>query len=137
MMEISEKKLIVAIGGMFLLGVVFAVANGYYTQQTGNPLPLIAYAIAFIALAVGSSLVLLFQSRINRNQLETVLKILPSDERRIMEILVVRKELEQKHLVVLSGLSKVKVSRVLAKLEQRGIVEKKASGYTNLVILKL
>ncbi len=136
-MEISEKRLIIAIGIVFLLGVFFSIANGYYTQQTGNPFPLIAYAIAFISLAVGSALVLLFQSRINRMQLETVLKILPSDERKIMEILVERSEIEQKHLVVLSGLSKVKVSRVLTKLEQRGIIEKKASGYTNLVLLRL
>lgn len=136
-MEISEKKLVIAIGGVFLLGVLFSIGNGYYTKQTGDPLPLIAYAIAVVSLAVGSALVLFFQSRINRVQLETVLKILPSDERSIMQILVQRKEIEQKHLVVLSGLSKVKVSRVLAKLAQRGIVEKKASGYTNLVILKL
>ncbi|MBI1969889.1 MarR family transcriptional regulator [Candidatus Woesearchaeota archaeon] len=136
-MEISEKKLVIAIGAVFLLGVFFSIANGYYTQKTGDPLPLIAYAIAFISLAVGSALVLLFQSRINKMQLENILKILPQEERKIMEILVERKEIEQKHLVVLSGLSKVKVSRVLAKLEQRGIVEKKASGYTNLVIVKL
>ena len=136
-MEISEKKIIAALGLVFLLGVAFSIMNGYYTEKTGNQFPLIAYAIAFISLAIGATLVLLFQSKINKMQLQSILKILPSDERVLLHILIQRKELEQKHLVVLSGLSKVKVSRVLSKLEQRGIVEKKESGYTNLIILKI
>ena len=136
-MEISEKKIIIALGLVVLLGVIFSLMNGYYTEKTGNQFPLIAYAIAFISLAIGATLVLLFQSKINKIQLQNILKILPADERTVLQILVQRKELEQKHLVVLSGLSKVKISRLLTKLEQRGIIEKKDSGYTNLVILKI
>lgn len=136
-MEVGEKKIIVALGLVFLLGALFSITNGYYAERTGNQFPLIAYAIAFISLAIGATLVILFQSRISKIQLQNVLKILPADERNILGILIQRKELEQKHLVVLSGLSKVKVSRILMKLEQRGIVEKKVSGYTNLVLLKI
>ncbi|MBU4342216.1 MAG: hypothetical protein KJ928_06435, partial [Candidatus Altiarchaeota archaeon] len=51
--------------------------------------------------------------------------------------LVREKKMEQTYLVAESGLSKVKVSRVLSKLEQRGIVEKKPLGNTNLVKLRV
>lgn len=136
-MEIDERKLVIGLGLVFLLGVLFSVANGYYTKTTGQQFSFLIYALVLAALALGSGIVLLFQSRINRMQLKSLLKILPREERIVLQILVGRKELEQKHLVVLSGLSKVQVSRVLKKLEERGIVERKPSGYTNLVILKL
>src|SRR3989344_1969589 len=106
-MEVSEKKVIIALGLVFLLGVLFSIANGYYTEKTGTQLPLVAYAIAFISLAIGATLVVLFQSKINKIHLRNVLKILPQDERKILDVLFQRRELEQKHLVVLSGLSKV------------------------------
>jgi uncharacterized membrane protein len=35
-----------------------------------------------------------------------------------------------------SGLSKVKVSRILSRLEQRNVIEKKPHGNTNLIIKK-
>ncbi len=137
-MEISEKRLVVAFMAIFMLGVLFSIINGYYTQSTGTPLPIVFYGLIFLAIGVGALIILLFQWKINQRQLERILKLLPHDERIVLEVLVKDKKVEQSHLVAETGLSKVKVSRVTSKLEQRGVVKKKRGvGNTNLVILDI
>lgn len=137
-MEISEKRLGVAFAAIFMFGVLFSFINGYYVQSTGSQLPILVYALIFIAIGVGAFIILLFQWKINQRQLERVLRILPSDERMVLEVLVREKRLEQAYLVAETGLSKVKVSRVTSKLEQRGVVKKKRGvGNTNLVVLDI
>ena len=74
--------------------------------------------------------------KINKIQLERVLKILPREERVVVKILLDNDgSVEQNKLVVLSGFNKVQISRILHKLDQRGVVEKKHMGNTNLVVL--
>lgn len=136
-MEVSESKLIIAVVMVFLLGVFFSLINGYYTKTYGTPLPIIVYALAVVSLGVGAFLVTLFQWKINQRQLERILKILPEDERKVMEILVKEKRIEQAYLVAETGLSKVKISRITSKLQGRGIVKKKKFGNTNLVTLDI
>lgn len=122
---------------VFLLGISFAIVNGYYVTESGESLPVIVYAIAFVSLLVGASVVLLFQYRVNRAQIGGVLTLLPGDERAVVKVLLENgNRIEQSHLVALSGLSKVKVSRILARLTQRGVIEKRPLGNTNLVQLK-
>jgi uncharacterized membrane protein len=55
----------------------------------------------------------------------------------VIQLLIERNEIEQKRLATLTELNTVKISRVISTLEQRGIIEKKKQGYTNLIILKL
>ncbi len=137
-MDIQPKRLVIAFALVFLLGVLFAVVNGYYTSEEGTALPLITYAIAFVSLALGAFLVILFQWRVNRAQLEKVLAILPQEERRIVRLLLDhRNSLEQNRLVALSGYHKVKISRIVSTLEQRGVVKKTPLGNTNLVVLDI
>ncbi|VVB53945.1 Uncharacterised protein [uncultured archaeon] len=136
-MEVSEKRLLIAIFAVFLLGILFSIVNGLYTEETGEPIPLIVYGLAALSLGVGAFLVLLFQWRISQAQMLHVLKALPSDERKILEVLVKEKRIEQSYLVAMTGLSKVRVSRTLSRLEGRGILEKKQLGNTNLVVLKI
>ncbi|MBN2250581.1 MAG: hypothetical protein JW724_00720 [Candidatus Altiarchaeota archaeon] len=134
-MEVSETRLGIAIIAVFGLGILFSILNGYYTEDTGAPIPMIVYGMTAVAMAVGALLVLLFQWKISRKQLYRILKVLPEDERAIIELLVKEKRMEQNMLVAETGLSKVKVCRALAKLEQRRIIEKKPLGNTNLVKL--
>jgi uncharacterized membrane protein len=129
-MEVSETRLGVAIIAVFGLGILFSILNGYYIEDTGEPIPMIVYGMTAVAMGVGALLVLLFQWKISQKQLYRILKVLPEDERAIIEILVKEKRMEQE-----SGLSKVKVSRTLSKLEQRNIIEKKPLGNTNLIKL--
>jgi len=136
-MEVSETRLGIAIVAVFTLGILFSILNGYYLEDTGEPIPLIVYGMTAASMAVGALIILLFQWRISRRQMEELLRILPEDERGILALLLKEKRMEQTYLVAESGLSKVKVSRILSKLQQRGIVEKKPLGNTNLVKLKI
>ncbi|RME52433.1 hypothetical protein D6783_04915 [Candidatus Woesearchaeota archaeon] len=137
-MEIEPKRLIVGMTLVFLLGISFAIVNGFYVQSSGEALPLVVYGLAFLSLLVGASVMLLFQWKINKAQVFRLVKLLPPEERVIVKILLEHNNrLEQNYVVALSGLSKVKVSRILARLSERGVVEKKPLGNTNLVVLKV
>ena len=137
-MEISPKKLIIALALVFLLGVLFAVVNGYYATSEGSSLPLIVYGISFVSIIVGGAIVIMFQWKINDIQLKKVVKILPPEERIIVALLMENKNsLEQNKLVALSGYHKVKVSRLIKELENRGVVKKTNLGNTNLIVLNI
>jgi len=137
-LEVSIKKLVLALGSVFILGVMFAIVNGVYTESTNSSLPIIVYFIAIISILVGVFLTLLFQWRINKIQLERVLKILPDDERKVVSLLIENNNsLEQNKLVALTGLNKVKISRLISELESRGIIKKTDLGNTNLIVLSV
>ena len=137
-MDIDNKRLIIGMSFIFVLGIMFAIVNGFYTSSTNEQLPLIVYGISFLSIIIGAFIVVLFQWKINKIQLEKVLKILPSEERVIVKVLLDNDDsIEQNKLVVLSGFTKVKVSRIVKKLVEKEVVEKKFMGNTNLVLLKI
>ena len=137
-MDIDNKRLIIGMSFIFVLGIMFAIVNGFYTSSTNEQLPLIVYGISFLSIIIGAFIVVLFQWKMNKIQLEKVLKILPSEERVIVKVLLDNDDsIEQNKLVVLSGFTKVKVSRIVKKLVEREVVEKKFMGNTNLVLLKI
>jgi uncharacterized membrane protein len=137
-MDISPKKLVTALALVFLLGVLFAVVNGYYTQNEQSPLPIIVYGISFISIVLGGAIVIMFQWKINKMQLEKVVKILPSEEKKIITLLLENNNsIEQNKLVALSDYNKVKISRIIKELELRGVVKKTNLGNTNLIVLKI
>jgi len=71
------------------------------------------------------------------SRLEKVVAKLEGDEKKLCELIkddggaVFQSELVEK-----TGLSKVKVTRTLDKLEGKGIIERRRRGMTNLVLLK-
>lgn len=66
-----------------------------------------------------------------------VLKTLQGDEKLVLEkVIEADGSIFQSDLVSKSGLGKVKVSRILDKLEGKGLVETKTRGMTNVVLLK-
>lgn len=139
-MDIPKNKLLISAGLIGLLGILITVFSIYHTKHMGDSFlqyPLFLYGTTILSLAVGGFIVYLFEEKINKLQLSKLLSILPTDERKVLKILLDRKEIEQKKLTTLSELSTVKISRVISVLEQRGIIEKKKQGYTNLIILKL
>ena len=137
-MEIDNKRLVIGLSLVLLLGITFAVVNGFYTSATNEQLPLIVYAISFLSIFVGAFIVVMFQFKINKMQIEKVLKLLPREERTVVKILLDNSNsIEQNKLVVLSGFTKVQISRILQKLSEREVIEKKNMGNTNLVMLKI
>lgn len=136
--EISVNRLIIGFALVFFLGILFAVLNGYYVKESGDSLPLIVYGISIISLVIGGIIILLFQQKINKLQLDSILNILPRDEAEVIRILIENNNrLEQNHIVAYTGYNKVRISRVLKILETRGVIEKRNVGNTNLVILSL
>jgi uncharacterized membrane protein len=136
--EISTTKLIISFSLIFILGILFAVLNGYYVKETGVVLPSIVYGISFISLIVGASIILLFQWKIIKLQLKKLLTILPDDEKEIINCLLDNEnKIEQNYLVAYTKYNKVRISRILEKYKQKGLIEKKKLGNTNLIILKL
>ncbi len=136
-MEVSESRLAVAIISVFSLGIMLSILNGEYIQATGMSMPLFTYGVTVVAMGVGALIVILFQWRVSHKQMQSLMRILPEDERKIIDVLIREKRIEQMYLVAETGLSKVKVSRLLFKLDQRGIIEKKPLGNTNLIKLTL
>ena len=138
MMEVSVRRLIVGFVSVFFLGILFSIVNGYYVSEEGSSLPLIVYGISFVSVLLGGFIVVLFQAKISRVQLNRVLKILPDGDGRIVSLLFDNNgALEQNRLVAMTGLNKVKVSRILSELESRGVVVRVNLGNTKLVSLKI
>lgn len=135
----EPKRLALSLGLVLSLGMLITVFSVYHMQHMGGSYqyPLFLYGTTLLALAVGGSIVYLLGEKVDAKRVEKLLAILPTDERKVLRLLLERKEVEQKRLVTLTGLSAVKTSRVLTTLASRGVVEKHKHGYTNLVTLKL
>jgi uncharacterized membrane protein len=74
---------------------------------------------------------------VKREDFENVLKKLPEEERLILQKIIEHEgSVHQSKLVEMTGYSKVKVTRVLDKLEGKKLVERRRRGMTNIVILK-
>lgn len=63
-------------------------------------------------------------------------KILEGDERRLYNFILKHKECLQKDLVYESGYPKAKVTRLLEKLDRKGLVDRKPYGNTNKIFAK-
>lgn len=136
--EIPTNRLITGFVLVFILGIFFAIVNGYYVEEYDKSLPLIVYMISFASLILGAFIILLFQWKINKVQLKSILSILPKDEAEVIKALIDNNnKLEQNHMVALTGYNKVRISRILTKYEQKGIIKKRNLGNTNLIILNL
>jgi hypothetical protein len=136
-MEITKKKLLIALGLLFVLGVILAMSNAYCAVNMGHLFAPLLYGIALAALATGGAVALLFQWKVDKIQLEKLVGILPEDEKKVLRTILEKKSISQTELKYLSGLSKVKVSRIVSKFEQRKIIEKKPYGNTNLIVRKI
>lgn len=94
----------------------------------------ISFGIGFLVL--GSGLFILFPPKTKKEKINIDPSKLDSEEKQIYEILKSNGSVYQSDLIKETGLSKVKISRVLDKLESKGIVDRKRRGMTNIVVLK-
>ena len=75
--------------------------------------------------------------KIEKEDYERILKALDVEQREVFEkIIEDQGTIFQSDLVDKTKFSKVKVSRILDKLEGRGLIERKRRGMTNVIILK-
>jgi len=75
--------------------------------------------------------------KIRKEDYQKVMSALNSDEKLVLDKIIESEgSIFQSDLVEKAGLDKVKVTRILDRLEGKGIVERKRRGMTNVVILK-
>lgn len=101
----------------------------------------LGYFLALVIFIVGVFL-LIFGGRPekvegNKRKWESVLKTLSGDERDVYDKIIASEGvIFQSELVEQTGFPKAKVSRILDKMEARGLLERKRRGMTNAVVLK-
>jgi len=107
------------------------------------PIPLILVSLASLGLFTGSLVYYLItaqheeECKARQKEVFNTLDFLESEEKTIIKELIENNgELKQNTLVKNTGLSRVKVSRLLKKLEQRNIIIKEPLGKINVIKLK-
>lgn len=102
----------------------------------------IGFSVVFLLAGIGVFMILTgkrYQEELTEKEkkLEKIITKLKKDEKKICELI---KENDgaifQSELVEKTNFSKVKVSRLLDKLEGKGLIERRRCGMTNLVLLK-
>ena len=140
------------ITGLVLFSVSIDYANithaacGAPTCTLANHIPVQSYAgfgVLIVSVGIGSYLTFI-QPKSERVQTVPKTKInkivggLHEDERKIFnELTKGDGSTFQNDLIGLTGYSKVKVSRILDKLETKGLVERRRRGMANMVGLKM
>ncbi|MCW3976077.1 MAG: hypothetical protein NWE86_07545 [Candidatus Bathyarchaeota archaeon] len=84
---------------------------------------------------------LLLYFNFNKNEKKTkkrnlISNVLEGDEKKLYEIILEKNEILQKDLVYESGFSKVKVTRILRKLDNKKLIIRKPWGNTNKILIK-
>ena len=75
--------------------------------------------------------------QVTKENYEKIMKELSADEKLVLEkIIEAQGTIFQSDLVEKTGLTKVKVTRILDKLEGKAVIERKRRGMTDVVILK-
>tara|TARA_B100000315_G_C14511755_1_gene557294 strand:- start:359 stop:859 length:501 start_codon:yes stop_codon:yes gene_type:complete len=104
---------------------------------------IIAFGLSFIILAAGITLVMI-PAKVSSPQKSSEHKRKPvdkekldNDEKKIHSILEQNDgSYYQSDLIKETGLSKVKITRILDKMEGKNIIDRKRRGMTNIIILK-
>lgn len=102
-----------------------------------HPLEPSLYLLTIEFFALGGLTNLLIRTRISNIQFESILSILTKDERELLRMIYLKKSVTQNELVEKTGVYKMKVSRILKKFEQKGVIEKKPHGYINVILSKI
>ena len=139
-----RKKII---SGILILSVFVLIVSicSLYVQveiSSGNacgcaiPIPVFIPFIASIGLFIGTVTYYLFSPKFDRKiDKKVLLNFFEGEERKVFEVILNKKEVNQAEIVRESGLSKVKVSRILKRFESKGLVEKISVGKINKVKL--
>lgn len=105
-----------------------------------NEVTLVIVTLSLFGLFIGSLTYYLISERCEEKLKEIhkdnklMLSLLEPDERKIIETLIDNEgKSSQSDIVKKTGISRVKVSRILKKLEQKGIIKKIQNGMTNTV----
>lgn len=96
-------------------------------------------SIVILIVVIAAGIIFMFlkekPAQVKKENIE-ITKTLNAEEKAIYYIAAKEGSVFQADLVEKSGFDKVKVTRILDKLEGKGLIERKRRGMTNIVILK-
>lgn len=109
------------------------------TQQT-----YLALAIVGVLIVIGLFLVFSKQSeriivkKIKERKIEKKIDVsdLKKEEKQVLNLILENKAIFQADLIEKTGFGKAKMTRIIDRLEGKGIVERKRRGMTNVVVMK-
>ncbi len=77
------------------------------------------------------------QKQITKENFQEVMQSMKDDEKQVFEkVIEAQGTVFQSDLVEKTGMSKVKVTRILDKLEGKGLIERRRRGMSNVIVLK-
>lgn len=97
---------------------------------------LIVVAIIVVVLGLGAGISMVLPKRTSQTITKIDTSRLDKEERNIYEILKKNNGIYQSDLIKETGLTKVRITRVLDKLESKGIIERRRRGMTNAIFLR-
>ncbi|MCD6247387.1 MAG: MarR family transcriptional regulator [Candidatus Diapherotrites archaeon] len=152
MVEVRLKDIALAMG--LITGFVFiislAVFYTYNLLHSGDfcscteQIPILIIIVASSGLFVGSFAYYFLIDKIIRNykakkdlkrSLTPFLRLLNKDEEKVVMLLLEKRKLNQADISKRAGLSRVKTTRILQKLEDKELIKREKRGKINLVML--
>ncbi len=130
--------LITSVLALFLFIVAFSVfyisdhIDHGATCNSPIPIPVIGILLASLGFFIGTIVYYILSTKFIEEKKQTVknaeltLQFLPSDERKIVKLLL-KEDLTQAKIAKSTGLTRVKVHRVIKRLQEKGVVTSKES----------
>jgi len=121
---------------------IVAVTSLYVQMQMQNlgactiPLPLFIPFIACLGLFIGTLIYsLMAPVKVKGIDVDAICKLLEADEAKVIRAILTHEDLTQARLARITNLNKVRVFRILQRLERRGVIKKVRKGKTNKILL--
>jgi len=140
----DQKKIVLAMLVISIFVLIVALSSFYVQIQieTGNicgcviPIYLFIPLLASIGLFIGTMFYYLLSPKFEKINEDVILNLFDSDEKIIVETLIKNHgKATQAKITKLTGLSKVKVHRVLERLENKNVISKIKERKVNIITL--
>jgi len=130
----SESKLLIVIFLVLLFGIFLAVISDLHLITLERPFRGVTYLAVVEVFTLGCLLSIVLRRRVSKVHLEKMLDMLPPGEKEVLRVIYDRHHITQKEILEETRIHQMKISRILQKFEQRGIIKKQPYGYTNIII---
>ncbi|MFH0862380.1 MAG: hypothetical protein V1875_05045 [Candidatus Altiarchaeota archaeon] len=134
---ITEGRLFIALAAVFVFGMAFSMLNSYHTMVLQHPFKPTAYVLSGEFIVLGGLSSILARRFITNRHFQKAISVLPDDEQKLLRHIFTAKSVTQHELVLRTGMYKMKVSRILRKFQEKGLIDRMPYGYTNLIISRI
>lgn len=135
--RITDKNIIIGLILVLLTSLTaYLVIRHHITEyyKYGYIAHLFLPIIGASSFFVGGIIALMFHWGIEDIKFKSIIKLLPENERRVMQLMYDKKSLNQDEIGALCEMSRVKTSRAISALQARGILKKQKVGNSNIIV---